>query len=159
MIFPLLRYATIAACCLAVAFAAAEARATVGDDQEQLFKRYGKGKQLGGNVLLYKLNQKEENGISVSIYFDGNRSSMEVFSRGHDEKGNRIPLTQEDIELILAKNADGQRWQSYRARRSGRNMWRRTDGRMVAHHDSNEAALTMISPHGSLNVPASQINR
>ncbi len=137
---------------------ASSAWATVGDGQEQLFQRYGKGKQLGGNVLLYKVRKDDQDsGISVSIYFSGNTSTMEVFSRGHDAQGKRLPLNEEDIKFILEQNADGNRWQSYHAKRSGRDMWRRSDGRVMAHYDPAEMALTMISPEGSLNVPPSQI--
>lgn len=149
---------TLVLSCLSCSLLAAPLWATVGDSQDKLFKRYGKGKQLGGNVLLYKVRQDDkDSGISVSIYFSGNTSTMEVFSRGHDKNGDRLPLTDEDIKFILQQNADGNRWQSYHARRSGRDMWRRSDGQVMAHYDPDEMALTMISPQGSLNVPASQI--
>jgi len=130
--------------------AAASAHATVGDDQNTLYQRYGKGKQVGGNALLYKLKQNEVNGINVTIYFDGEHSSMEVFSRGTDSKGKPIPLSEEDLRYLLVQNSAGLRWHDMRGRRSGRLMWGRSDGKIMAHYNEREGTLVMMDPRSSI---------
>ena len=87
------------------------ARANVGDTMMELRQRYGSAKDMGGQMLFeVRLRDGQilpardatdkENHFTVTVYFDGVHSAMEIFTRNTSDpaKANMSP---EDINAIL----------------------------------------------------------
>jgi hypothetical protein len=124
----------------------APAQANIGDDLDQLRARYGSAKDMGGQMLFEvrlvngqivpaRDSADTENHFSVAVYFDGDHSAMEVFTRNTSDpvKAN---LTQGDIDAILAATSDGQIWHPIQVP-SGRITWVRADKKLIARFSPN----------------------
>ncbi len=111
--------------------AVAPARANIGDDLAQLRQHYGSFKAVGGEALFV------HGRFSVCVYFDGDKSAMEVFTpTSEDPKLNTF--SSDEINALLSDQADGQTW-SPAPSKTGKPTWLRSDQRLVAR----------LSPAGS----------
>src|SRR6202012_5657493 len=97
----------------------ATAGANIGDTVSELRKRYGSAKDLGGQLLFeVKLvngqllpahgtaKDQGQDHISIAVYFDGDKSAMEVFTRNTSDP-TKSELTDDDVKAILASSVDG----------------------------------------------------
>jgi hypothetical protein len=121
--------------------------ANIGDDLNQLRERYGSAKAVGGQMI-FEVRLKDgkiepargsadpDTHFSVTVYFDGDHSAMEVFTRNTSdpEKAN---LSQDDISTILASENDGQDWIPV-VLRNGKTAWVRSDKKLVARFDPSQ---------------------
>jgi hypothetical protein len=124
----------------------AVAQANIGDDLTQLRARYGSvtymGPQLLFEVRLYN-NQilpaagsaNPEDHLSVAVYFDGDHSAMEVFTRNTSDP-EKSDLSSKDIDTILAAASEGQTWDSIESK-TGKPTWLRSDKKLIARFSSN----------------------
>jgi hypothetical protein len=103
---------------LAAAFT--PARANIGDTMTELRQHYGSAKDMGGQML-FEVRLKDgqiipargaadtENHFTVTVYFDGVRSAMEVFTRNTSDPA-KANMTPEDISTILGAIGNGIPW-------------------------------------------------
>ncbi len=96
------------------------ARANIGDTMTELRQRYGSAKDMGGQML-FEVRLKDgqiipargaadvDTHFTITVYFDGVRSAMEVFTRntGDPAKANMTPR---DISTILTAIGNGVPW-------------------------------------------------
>jgi hypothetical protein len=101
------------------------ARAHVGDDMTKLRQVYGATAHQVGNALIF-----QKNGYSICVYFDGDHSAMEVFTRDGSVK-DKTDITPDDIDQILILEGDGQEWNQVSSH-SGKPTWLRADKKMIA---------------------------
>jgi hypothetical protein len=126
----------------------APARANIGDTMTELRQRYGSAKDMGGQMLfeVRVLNGQivpargsadTENHFTITVYFDGDHSGMEVFTRNTSDpvKAN---MTQTDIDTILTATSDGQDWHAIQVA-SGKPTWVRTDKKIIARFSPNKS--------------------
>ena len=117
------------------------ALANVGDTITELRQRYGSAKDMGGQMLFeVRLNNGQivpardsanpETHFSVCVYFDGDRSGMEAFTRNTTDP-LKSDLSRADIEAILAAAGDGQNWLPIQVP-TGRQTWAREDKKLIA---------------------------
>ena len=103
---------------------AASARANIGEDINQLRARYGAFQPVGAQALF------QHEGYSICVYFDGDYSAMEVFTRDGSDK-TKTDITSQDIDQILALEGDGQEWKQVTSH-SGKPTWLRADNKLIA---------------------------
>ena len=119
----------------------AMAQANIGDTLPQLRGRYGSAKDMGGQMLFEvrltngqiipaRDSADKENHFSINVYFDGDHSAMEVFTRNTTDplKAN---LTQKDIDDILNVASEGQSWHPIQVA-NGKPTWVRDDKKIIA---------------------------
>jgi hypothetical protein len=124
----------------------AMAQANVGDTLPELRGRYGSAKNVGGQMLFEvrlvngrivpaRGSADTQNHFTVTVYFDGDLSAMEVFTRNTSDpvKAN---MTQADIDAILAATNDGQAWNTVQVS-SGKPTWVRSDSKLIARFSPN----------------------
>jgi len=104
--------------------------ANIGEDLSQLRARYGGAKEVGGQMLF------EHAGFSITVYFDGDNSAMEIFTKTSSEPG-KSDLSQEDIDRILAAEGEGKSWSPIQVH-SGKPTWVRADGKLIARFSPNK---------------------
>jgi hypothetical protein len=104
-------------------------RANIGEDSHQLAARYGAGKIIAGQMVFV------HDGYSISVYFDGEHSAMEIFTHNTSEQG-KTDLTQKDIDNILAAESDGNAWNPIQVH-SGKPTWMRSDEKLIARFSPN----------------------
>jgi len=125
----------------------AMAHANIGDNMNQLRSRYGSAQDMGGQMLFEvrfvngqivpaRDSADPETHFTITVYFDGAVSAMEVFARntGDPAKAN---LTQADIDTILAATNEGQSWNSIQVP-TGRTTWVRSDNKLIARFSPNK---------------------
>jgi hypothetical protein len=105
------------------------ARANVGEDATQLYARYGKGKVIAGQLVF------ERAGLSITVYFDGDHSGMEIFTRNTSDP-DKADLSQEEIDHILNEAGEGKTWNKVQVR-SGKPTWMRSDNKLIARLSQN----------------------
>lgn len=123
-------------------------QANIGDTLSQLRERYGSAKAVGGQMLFEvrlvdgrivpaRGSADTQDHFSVAVYFDGEHSGMEVFTRNTSDpvKAN---LTQAEIDTILAATNDGQAWHSVQLP-SGKPTWVRSDKKLIARFSPNKS--------------------
>jgi hypothetical protein len=115
-----------------VVFAPHLASAHIGDNLTQLRQVYGATGKVVGNTMIF-----QRNGYSICVYFDGDVSAMEVFTRDGSEK-NKTDITQRDIDDILVLEGQGQGWSSVTSH-SGKPTWLRADTKLIARLDPGDA--------------------
>jgi hypothetical protein len=108
------------------------ARANIGETLDQLRARYGSAKDMGGQML-FEVRIKDgqivpargapetENLFAVSVYFDGTRSAMEVFTRNSSDPA-KANMTEADIQAILDAMGNGIPWAPFQTA-NGRRTW------------------------------------
>jgi hypothetical protein len=124
----------------------ATAQANIGDTLQELRARYGSAQDMGGQMLFEvrlvngqivpaRGSTDTENHFSITVYFDGDHSGMEVFTRNTSDpvKAN---MTQADIDAILAATDDGQTWSPVQVA-SGKPTWVRSDNKLIARFSPN----------------------
>ena len=129
----------------------APAQANVGDTLPQLRERYGSVKDMGGQMLFEvrlvngqivpaRDSADPQNHYTITVYFDGDHSAMEVFTRNTSDpvKAN---LTQADIDTILAATNEGQTWHPIQVA-TGRATWVRSDNKLIARFSPNKTGNT-----------------
>ena len=123
------------------------ARANIGDTLPELRARYGSAKDMGGQMLFeVRLvgghlvpatgSTNAADHFSITVYFDGVHSGMEIFTRNTSDP-SKAEMTQADIDAILAATNDGQSWDSIQVP-SGRPTWLRADKKLLARFDPNK---------------------
>ena len=126
----------------------ATAQANIGDTLPQLRGRYGSAKDMGGQMLFEvrlvngqivpaRESANAQDHFTITVYFDGDHSAMEVFTRNASDpvKAN---LAQADIDAILAAANDGQTWNPVQLP-SGRTTWLRSDSKLIARFSPNKS--------------------
>jgi hypothetical protein len=101
------------------------AQAHIGDDLAALRQSYGATGKEAGNAMIF-----QRNGYSICVYFDGEHSAMETFTRDGSIK-DRTDITQQDIDEILALEGQGQHWSPVTSH-SGKPTWLREDHKLIA---------------------------
>jgi len=104
-------------------------RANIGDDASQLATRYGKYKVIAGQLVF------EKSGYSITVYFDGTHSAMEVFTRNTSDPA-KSDLDKKDIDYILEGESDGNTWNPVKVP-NGRSTWMRSDNKLIARYSPN----------------------
>jgi hypothetical protein len=125
------------------------AHANIGDTLPDLRGRYGSAKDMGGQMLFEirlvdgqiraaRDSADTKDHFTVTVYFDGTHSAMEVFTRNTSDpvKAN---MSQEDIEAILAATSDGLAWNSTQVP-SGKPTWVRSDNKLIARFDPSRSS-------------------
>ncbi len=100
-------------------------RAHIGDTLEQLQQVYGATGHRVGNAMIF-----QRNGYSICVYFDGDYSAMEVFTRDGSLK-NVNDITVGDVAALLTLEGQGQAW-SQMVGQSGKPVWLRADKKLIA---------------------------
>jgi hypothetical protein len=138
------------------------AQANIGENIGQLRARYGSAKQVG-NQMLFQVHivddklvrmadsSSQNEGYSISVYFDGILSAMEVFTRIASDPA-KSDISQADIDHILAGESDGNTWNSIPVH-SGKPTWVRSDNKLIARFsesasgtsDSTSALVIMLN--------------
>lgn len=113
------------------------ARAVIGDTTDDLYKRYGAGKEVGGQ-LLYKVDA-----YSASIYFSDKKSSMEIYSRLPEVDGSHLELTDSDVQKLLQIQGGSVKWNVVISKK-GEKTWARQDGRVIARFKPESKALVFV---------------
>jgi hypothetical protein len=121
--------------------------ANIGDTLQDLRGHYGSAKDLGGQMLFEvriangqivpaRGAADTQNHFTIAVYFDGDHSAMEVFTRNTSDpvKAN---MTQADIDTILAAGSEGQTWNSIQVA-TGRTTWIRSDNKLIARFSPNK---------------------
>jgi hypothetical protein len=108
------------------------ARANIGDNLDQLRQHYGSAKDMGGQML-FEVRLKDgqivpargaadvETHFTITVYFDGDRSGMEVFTRNTTDPA-KSAITPDDITSILGALGNGIPWQPIQVP-SGKQTW------------------------------------
>jgi hypothetical protein len=122
------------------------AQANIGDTLQDLRGRYGSAKDMGGQMLFEvrlvngqivpaRDSADPQSHFTVTVYFDGDLSAMEVFTRNTSDpvKAN---MTQADIDTILAATSEGQTWNPVQVP-TGRTTWVRSDNKLIARFSPN----------------------
>jgi hypothetical protein len=104
------------------------ASAHIGDNLAQLREVYGATGKVVANTMIF-----QRNGYSICVYFDGDKSAMEIFTRDGSEK-NKTDITQQDIDDILVLEGQGQGWSAVTSH-SGKPTWLRADTKLIARLD------------------------
>jgi hypothetical protein len=98
------------------------ARGYVGDTLTELRQHYGSAKDMGGQML-FEVRLKDghlipardatdkSNLYSITVYFDGTRSAMEVFTRNTSDPA-KDNMTPDDVAAILTATTAGSPWTS-----------------------------------------------
>jgi hypothetical protein len=123
------------------------AQANIGDTLADLRGRYGSAKDMGGQMLFeVRLANGQivpardaanaEDHLTITVYFDGVHSAMEVFTRNTSDpvKANLSPA---DIDAILAATNEGQEWHPIEVP-TGRATWVRSDNKLIARFSPNK---------------------
>jgi hypothetical protein len=124
------------------------AQANIGDTLPQLRGRYGSAQDMGGQMLFEvrlvngqivpaRGSADTQDHFSVTVYFDGDHSAMEIFTR-NTSNPVKANLTQADIDAILAATNDGQTWNPVQLP-SGRTTWMRSDNKLLARFSPNKS--------------------
>jgi hypothetical protein len=124
------------------------AHANIGDTVQQLRARYGSAQDMGGQLLFdVRLVNGQivpargaadaQDHFSINVYFDGDHSAMEVFTRNTPDP-QKAQMTQADIDAILAATGDGQQWHPIQVP-TGRTTWARTDKKLIARFSPNKS--------------------
>jgi hypothetical protein len=101
-------------------------RAHIGDDLSQLRQVYGAtGAKVGGAIIF------QRNGYSICVYFDGDKSAMEVFTRDGSQK-DKNDLTTKDIGNVLELEGQGQGWGEMASKSGKLTCWVRADQKIIA---------------------------
>jgi hypothetical protein len=108
------------------------ARGHVGDNLAQLRQTYGATGKEAGNTMIF-----QRNGYSICVYFDGDHSAMEIFTRDGSDK-TKTDITQADIDSILTMEGDGQGWSPVTSH-SGKPTWLRSDKKLIARLSPGES--------------------
>jgi hypothetical protein len=131
---------------VALSLCPAAAKANVGDTLKELRDRYGSAKDMGGQMIFEVRMEKgqfvparnsanEADHLTITVYFDGAYSAMEVFTRNTSDPA-KADLTQTDIDAILAATSDGQEWHPIEVP-TGHATWVRTDKKLIARFSPN----------------------
>ena len=131
---------------LGVALWSGIAHANVGDTMADLRKRYGSAKDMGGQMIFEVRLDKGQfvaardsadaaNHLTITVYFDGVYSAMEVFARNTSDPA-KADLTQADVDAILAATSEGQQWVPIEVP-TGHATWVRTDKKLIARFSPN----------------------
>jgi hypothetical protein len=137
----------IALCALLLA-SPAMAQANIGDTLTELRQRYGSAQDMGaqmlfevrlvkGQIVAARGSTDPENHFTITVYFDGDHSAMEVFTRNTSDPA-KANLTQSDIDTILDATKEGQTWRSVQIP-SGRVTWVRSDEKLIARFSPNKS--------------------
>lgn len=124
------------------------ALANIGDTLPELRARYGSAKDMGGQMLfqvqivdgkLVRLppSADQREGYSVTVYFDGDHSAMEVFTRNTSDPA-KAEMSRDDIDKILAAESDGQSWNPVQVS-TGKQTWLRLDNKLIARFSPNSS--------------------
>jgi hypothetical protein len=96
------------------------ARANIGDTMTELRQRYGSAKDMGGQML-FEVRLKDgqilpardatdpATHFTITVYFDGVHSAMEVFTRNTSDPA-KANMSQDDISTILNAVSKGSPW-------------------------------------------------
>jgi hypothetical protein len=96
------------------------ARANIGDTMTELRQRYGSAKDMGGQML-FEVRLKDgqitpardaadkDTHFTVTVYFDGVKSAMEVFTRNTSDPA-KANMSDDDIKAILNAATGGSPW-------------------------------------------------
>ncbi len=124
------------------------AQANIGDTLPELRARYGSAKDMGGQMLFEvrlvdgrivpaRGAANAQDHFTITVYFDGVHSAMEVFTRNTSDPV-KATLTQSDIDAILAEADEGQAWNPVQLP-SGRPTWVRSDNKLIAKFSPNKS--------------------
>ena len=108
----------------------------IGDDLDQLRAAYGSAASVGNQMLF------QHDGYSIAVYFDNDRSAMEIFVCDGSKKG-KTEITQADIDTILKAEGAGQEWGSVQTK-SGQPTWLRADKKLIARYNQSQGILTVM---------------
>ena len=114
------------------------AHADIGDTMTELRARYGSAKDMSGQML-FEVRLKDgqlvpardapnpQEHFTITVYFDGDRSAMEVITRNTTDpvKAN---LSQDDIQQLLSATSNGMTWVPFQAH-DGKPTWLRRQSR------------------------------
>jgi hypothetical protein len=122
---------------VAVLLSPAVGRAHIGDNLAQLREVYGATAQRVGSAFVF-----QRNGYSICVYFDGDLSAMEMFTRDGSEK-NRTDITPEDVDALLKLEGQGQGW-SQMMGQSGKPVWLRADKKLIARLSTGDTPADTV---------------
>jgi hypothetical protein len=105
------------------------AQANIGENEIQLIARYGKTKVIAGQLVF------EHAGLSITVYFDGDHSAMEIFTRNTSDP-DKADLSQDEITHILDAASEGKTWNPVQVH-SGKPTWIRSDNKLIARLTPN----------------------
>jgi len=77
----------------------------------------------------------DHGGLSITVYFDADRSAMEIFTRNASDPAH-VDLSKEDIDRILNATSEGKTWSPIQVG-SGKPTWVRSDNKLIARLSEN----------------------
>jgi hypothetical protein len=124
------------------------AQANIGDTLPDLRSRYGSAKDMGGQMLFEvrlvdgqiraaRDSADTPDHLTVTVYFDGDHSAMEIFTRNTSDPV-KADMSQADIDAILAATGDGLSWNAIQVP-SGKPTWVRSDNKLIARFSANKS--------------------
>jgi hypothetical protein len=131
----------------------ASARANIGDTMTELRQRYGSAKDMSGQML-FEVRLKDgqfvpargatdtENHFTITVYFDGDHSGMEVITRNTSDPV-KAAISQDDLKQLLDATSNGMTWVPFAAK-DGKPTWLRRDSkenpqRLLARFDASQS--------------------
>ncbi|MEZ0298624.1 MAG: hypothetical protein ACAI35_19415 [Candidatus Methylacidiphilales bacterium] len=134
-----------AAVLVAVILPTAPVHATVGDSSAQIRAKYGAGRNVKPGMV-YGI---DEDAYSLTIYFLGDTSVMEIYSKAKNKDGVALPLNGKEITRFLQTNGNGFAWKpmefkpnAKKPRNKDLHYWYRTDKQIIAAYSKKEGILT-----------------
>lgn len=112
------------------------AHGNIGDNLDQLRARYGSAMGQAAPYLF------QHEGFSISVYFDGDHSAMEIFLRDNSLPDKK-DFSGDDVTHLLKAEGDGQTWQQM-ATKNGHPLWLRDDHKIVATFNPDQKVLTVM---------------
>lgn len=138
------------------------AQGNVGEDLNQLRGRYGSAKKVGGQMLfeVHIVDNKvvrlppsddQHEGYTVTVYFDGIHSGMEIFTHNTSDPA-KANIGQDDAKIILDSESDGKSWNPIQVH-SGKPTWLRSDNKLLArlsaaNGKADDASVMVIMVNG-----------
>ena len=113
------------------------ARGHIGDNLAQLRQAYGATGKEAGDTMIF-----QRNGYSICVYFDGDHSAMEVFTRDGSDK-TKTDITDDDIKGILTMEGDGQGWTQVTSH-SGKPTFLRADDKLIARLSTGTTSMDKV---------------
>jgi hypothetical protein len=92
-----------------------------------------------GQIVPARGSANGEDHLTITVYFDGVHSAMEVFTRNTSDpiKANLSPA---DIDAILAATNEGQEWHPIEVP-TGHATWVRSDHKLIARFSPNKTGM------------------
>lgn len=102
--------------------------ARIGEKLETLQSRYGAGKEIGEDQVLFTIEN-----FDVTIAFSNGVSFRETYTTRLENNPEQPEMTNKEVQKILEIQGNGKSWFKIKQEPDGRTLWSTTDGSTFAH--------------------------